>query len=1691
MMLRAFSIALSSFALFFAPLLADEDVVISEFMAANDSTLVPNAVENTFGDWVELFNTGTEEVDLGGWHLSDDSSDPSRWTFPGNTLLGVGEFIIVFASGAGMPDANGNLTTNFKLSSGGDYLALIRPDLSVACEFGPSGTLFPEQSDDISYGLHPSSGAEVYFSTPTPGTANDASGIAQVSPLSVSPKRGYYETVQTISISSETPGAQIYYTTDGSSPLAPDGSPSASSQLYGAPLDFSSTVVLRAAATLTNYAATKVETHTYVLLDITGAAADGSDAEGLNDSFLSQTQPTGYADLASGEYDMNPTITQSTASPTGISGQSVAQAMLGSLRDIPTISIALPKEDFAGTNGIYTNPQSTGLDWERACSAEFIPALVDTRDDFQEDCGLRVQGTGSRFIDRSPKHSLSFRFRQQYGDGKLRHAIFPDSEVAEFNSIALRASYNNHWVHREQPQRERASMIRDQWMRESMRDMGHVDAGAGFHAHLFINGLYWGLHIIAERQDNTHYSQYNGEDEDLIDARNGADFVEGDSTAWDQMRAIAASGNWGDIQKVIDIDNYIDFQLLQRYGGNTDLTPIRNWRAAGGGPFSTPIEMRPWRLYSWDGEHTLSTPTLNFAPIDPMDIRDDLEAIPEYQQRFSDRAQMHLSGDGALTPTQCDERWMKYATEIDRAVIAESARWGDFRNAADPYNRDDWLTELNRLRDTYFPVRTENVITALQGADLYSEVDPPSLTIDGSLSEGGYLAPGSTLSAASSDGSIYYTTDGSDPLLPDGTINQDAISFAIGVEDVDYFSLQTSASKYLNDPAQPQSDSEVIVGNASYGAADWKHPDFNDSTWSPAVGLIGGTGATSISGHPTTTIIDIGASGSRHPTVYVRKEFTVSDASLVTELSFSLVRDDGVVIYLNGREVYRENVGDGNVSYSDYAASSSSPESAVIPFTHTPNPGDLIEGSNVIAIEVHNVSRSNADLGFDLGMSAKKTVIGGPAPITFNESSTVTARFFDGEEWSAPVQSTFLKEEPATAGTLAITEINYNPRPATLLEKNAAENVDLSDSSVFEFIELANIGANDLNLFGTQLIAGVDVQLGIEKVTPGERVVVARNPEALEVRYGSPLPFRIVGIYAQNLSNDGEQLTLSTASQDLIAELIYDDAQAWPSRPDGDSSTLEIIDLFGAANDPQNWRSSIAYHGTPGAVGIDSAQQIVINEVATNASGGNDFIELHNTSASDLDVSGWMLTDSKSTYASYLLPDTTVIPALNYLSIPASAFENPIQTTVSNYEGSSGFSPTTILSSAHGLTTGEVVTVSGYDGISDYNESFEVTVIDANRFSVDAIFLDNAAAKGTWIKGRTFGLSAARGDDLWLLETNDQGQPVAFIDHVEFMAARVDQTLGRWPDGGGHDELTTMTENSGGLENTGPLLGSTFISEVQYRHASPAMEFVELCNFSSASLPLENWKLRGGYDLDFTASHSIPSEGSVVIVSFDPVAEPAQASAFRNAYGIDASVILIGAALDGPLNDLSGTVRLLAPGIPPVGDPTFIPGISVDAVTYSGTAPWPNGPGQSLSRHVAPEFGHFSTSWFSTAPSPGEKGQEPLTYAEYALANSLGNELEDADGDGAANIIEFASGTNAKNAESFPLKFTNQGTLEFTVNLLAEGVILSLETSPDLEAWSAVNTSAGITSGSLQKQAASYDTTTASLLFYRLVTSAP
>ena len=124
---------------------AQDNVRINEFMAQN-----LNGLDDEDGDeedWIEIYNAGTNAVNLAGWRLTDTTNDLSKWVFPSVTLAS-NAYLVVFASNKSRNV--GELHTNFRLSENGEYLALIRSNGTVATEFYQT---YPIQAPDISYGF--------------------------------------------------------------------------------------------------------------------------------------------------------------------------------------------------------------------------------------------------------------------------------------------------------------------------------------------------------------------------------------------------------------------------------------------------------------------------------------------------------------------------------------------------------------------------------------------------------------------------------------------------------------------------------------------------------------------------------------------------------------------------------------------------------------------------------------------------------------------------------------------------------------------------------------------------------------------------------------------------------------------------------------------------------------------------------------------------------------------------------------------------------------------------------------------------------------------------------------------------------------------------------------------------------------------------------------------------------------------------------------------------------------------------------------------------------------------------------------------------------------------------------------------------------------------------------------------------
>lgn len=147
----------------------DSDVVINEIMAKNNTTAQDEAGQ--FEDWIEIYNKGTEAIEISDWYLSDNLTNLDKWTFPSGVILQPDAYMIVWAD----EDASdGPLHANFKLTTTGENLTLMTSDIKIADQvfFGP-------QQADMGYARMPNGTGDFVIQGPTFNAFNGAVNVGE------------------------------------------------------------------------------------------------------------------------------------------------------------------------------------------------------------------------------------------------------------------------------------------------------------------------------------------------------------------------------------------------------------------------------------------------------------------------------------------------------------------------------------------------------------------------------------------------------------------------------------------------------------------------------------------------------------------------------------------------------------------------------------------------------------------------------------------------------------------------------------------------------------------------------------------------------------------------------------------------------------------------------------------------------------------------------------------------------------------------------------------------------------------------------------------------------------------------------------------------------------------------------------------------------------------------------------------------------------------------------------------------------------------------------------------------------------------------------------------------------------------------------------------------------------------------
>jgi hypothetical protein len=154
------------------------------------------------------------------------------------------------------------------------------------------------------------------------------------------------------------------------------------------------------------------------------------------------------------------------------------------------------------------------------------------------------------------------------------------------------------------------------------------------------------------------------------------------------------------------------------------------------------------------------------------------------------------------------------------------------------------------------------------------------------------------------------------------------------------------------------------LDNGSNQGAAWYAPTFNDTAWSTGPAQLGygdNDEATTVSYGPDPN--------NKYITTYFRHTFNLTNVSRVTALEFRLLRDDGAVVYLNGRPMFRDNMPGGVIDYRTTASTNVGVPQESQFYTFTTGPAALAEGRNVLAVEVHQYGGTSTDMSFDLELA--------------------------------------------------------------------------------------------------------------------------------------------------------------------------------------------------------------------------------------------------------------------------------------------------------------------------------------------------------------------------------------------------------------------------------------------------------------------------------------------------------------------------------------------------------------------------------------------------------------------------------------------------------------------------------------------------------------------------------------------------
>lgn len=755
-----------------------------------------------------------------------------------------------------------------------------------------------------------------------------------------------------------------------------------------------------------------------------------------------------------------------------------------------------------GSNGITGNGQSSpcnfNQDWDRPSNYEFFDKTGTPQ--LNQELDIKILGGYTRAL---PLKSIGICPKKKFGDNQLRYDFFAATKPGhEYKDIQHRNSGNDFYN----------TMMRDGFIQSLVMHRMDLDYLAYEPCVIFMNGVYYGIENLRERSNSDYvWSNYGIDEEDITmleatylgvdndkDIPTDAGFAELSTFLTDND--VSTDSVYSLVNGLIDVDEFINYLIPQIYIGNTDwpYNNVKMWKETTGGKWRWILFDTDFGFESGRVNHNTLTFALGensdgviggytYAPDWSTVIFRRLITNETFLNKFIDRFAIHIST--TFETNRVNAIMDSIADRINEELVYHKAKWGgnsleSIISSQKVFSAGRPANMLNMLSNRFLngvSIQTIHLSANIQGAS-YKLNSEPVIDAEATIS--------------------YFK-------------NRPVVLTANPVSGYT-FSHWASATTQTN-TLIPINSTWQYYYSGSIPASDWYTNSYTENGWSTGQAQLGYGDGTE------TTVLNYGTdANNKYTTAYFRKKITIEDLSSKTDFSISVTADDGAVVYVNGTEIGRANMPTGTVTYDTFSSSAIEATSTTFSVPETL----LIEGTNVIAVEIHQYNLTSSDMIFDLQMMCSSTDLSS----VISTDAAYACVLTENLDLTAVYE---VSEEQVKENFIFINEL-------------VASNQTIMDeyAEMDDYIEIYNAGNEEVDLGGWYLTDTPDnkVLAQIPSTNASLTTVPAKDRIVLWADEDEEQGILHLGF---KLSKDGETVVLSRVLENLTVEIV--DSVTYPS----------------------------------------------------------------------------------------------------------------------------------------------------------------------------------------------------------------------------------------------------------------------------------------------------------------------------------------------------------------------------------------------------------------------------------------------------------------------------------------------------------------------------------------------------------------